>query len=307
MMSLINTNYDYLHTMGIGEEDPQVGLIVSVYYLGCAFGAVLFSWLADQYGRKPGLFGCLATASLGNLIMFVSGLGYSRGALFAMYLGRVIMGLGVGGVDSVVPVYSSELASDHARGKALAQEFQSNIFGLNMAFAINLAVTVGLGKYNQWAWRIPIIAMQVYPIGLLSFIQRLPESPRWYVHHDRHDEAQKSLERIMGSEEGKRKCEELVEAADKERDESVGYMDMLTPGHAQFHPTMITVMGQINQALTGYGGTELAHSPSSSALIILTSSQLSPSTALRSSSCSATASANPSTLPKETTSRTSSS
>lgn len=34
MMSLINTNYDYLSTMGIEEEDPQVGVIVSVYYLG---------------------------------------------------------------------------------------------------------------------------------------------------------------------------------------------------------------------------------------------------------------------------------
>lgn len=34
MMSLINTNYDYLETMGIAEEDPQVGFIVSVYYLG---------------------------------------------------------------------------------------------------------------------------------------------------------------------------------------------------------------------------------------------------------------------------------
>ncbi|TKA56292.1 hypothetical protein B0A55_12527, partial [Friedmanniomyces simplex] len=29
MMSLINTNQDYLKTMGIAEEDPQVGVIVS--------------------------------------------------------------------------------------------------------------------------------------------------------------------------------------------------------------------------------------------------------------------------------------
>ena len=184
--------------MGIAEDDPQVGVIVSVYYLGCAVGAVLFSWLADQKGRKWALFGCLAMSSLGNLIMFVSGLGYSRGALVVMYLGRVIMGLGVGGVDSVVPVYSSELSSDDARGKALAQEFQSNIFGLNMAFAINLAVTVSLGKQNQWAWRIPIIAMQVYPVGLLAFIERLPESPRWYVFHDMNDKAKNSLKIIMG-------------------------------------------------------------------------------------------------------------
>ena len=255
MMSLINTNKDYLRTMGIGKQDPQVGLIVAVYYLGCSIGAVIFSWLADKYGRKPGLFGCLATASIGNLIMFFSGLGYSRGALVVMYIGRVVMGLGVGGVDSVVPVYSSELSSDHARGKALAQEFQSNIFGLNMAFAINLAVTVNLGEFNQWAWRIPILAMQVYPIGLLSFISKLPESPRWYVFHDKGEEAKKSLERIEGSEEAPKKYEELEEAAKNESDEKVGYVDMFTPGHKQFHPTMITVMGQINQALTGYGGT----------------------------------------------------
>ena len=255
MMSLINTNQDYLNTMGIAGDDPQVGVIVSVYYLGCAFGAVLFSWMADKYGRKPGLFGCLATASLGNLIMFVSGLGYSKGALVVMYIGRVVMGIGVGGVDSVVPVYSSELSEDDARGKALAQEFQSNIFGLNMAFAINLGITRALGKSNQWAWRVPIIAMQIYPVSLIAFIERLPESPRWFMSHDRKEDAEKSLKNIYGDEDGGKRCEELIEATKNASDENVTYTDMFTPGHAQFHPTMITVMGQVNQALTGYGGT----------------------------------------------------
>ncbi|KAK3673171.1 hypothetical protein LTR78_007011 [Recurvomyces mirabilis] len=257
MMSLINTNANYLSTMGIAEEDPQVGVIVSVYYLGCAIGAIIFSYLADKYGRKPALFGCLVTASLGNLIMFCSGLGYSKGALAVMYLGRVVMGLGVGGVDSVVPVYSSELASDGARGKALAQEFQSNIFGLNMAFAINLAVTVHLGKYNEWAWRIPIISMQIYPVSLLAIFGQLPESPRWYMFHDRTDDANKSLKKIMGEEDGKKKFDELTESAKSESDQKVGYADMFTPGHPQFHPTIITIMGQVNQALTGYGAVSV--------------------------------------------------
>lgn len=145
MMSLINTNYDYLNTMGISEKSPLVGVIVSIYYLGCAVGAVIGSALADRYGRKPAIFICLATSSLGNLLMFVAGLGYNQGPLAVMFLGRVIMGLGVGGIDSVVPVYSSELSEDDARGKALAQEFQMNILGLNMAFAINLAVSTALG------------------------------------------------------------------------------------------------------------------------------------------------------------------
>ncbi len=150
MMSLINTNYDYLDTMGIAEEDPMVGIIVSVYYLGCAVGAILASLFADKRGRKPSIFACLAVTALGNLLMFISGLGYKRGAMSIMLVGRVVMGLGVGGIDAVIPVYSSELNEEGGRGKALAQEFQSNIFGLNMAFAINLAVTNGLGKENQW-------------------------------------------------------------------------------------------------------------------------------------------------------------
>lgn len=157
MMSLINTNYDYLDTMGISEESPLVGIIVSVYYLGCAVGAILASLLADMRGRKPSIFVCLAVTALGNLLMFVSGLGYKQGALSVMLLGRVVMGLGVGGIDSVIPVYSSELNSDGGRGKALAQEFQSNIFGLNMAFAINLGVTNALGKGNQWGEYLPQI------------------------------------------------------------------------------------------------------------------------------------------------------
>ena len=150
MMSLINTNYDYLDTMGIAEEDPLVGVIVSVYYLGCAVGAVFASLLADRGGRKPSIFACLAVTAFGNLLMFIAGLGFSKGAMTIMFIGRIVMGLGVGGIDAVIPVYSSELNSEGGRGEALAKEFQANIFGLNMAFAINLLVTHCLGKFNQW-------------------------------------------------------------------------------------------------------------------------------------------------------------
>ncbi|KAL9587199.1 MAG: hypothetical protein Q9203_003586 [Teloschistes exilis] len=257
MMSLINTNKDYLGTMGIGEEDPLVGIIVSVYYLGCAVGAVLASYLGDIRGRKPSIFACLAVTSIGNLLMFIAGLGFERGAMTLMFLGRIIMGLGVGGIDAVIPVYSSELNEEGGRGRALAQEFQSNIFGLNMAFAINLGVTHGLGKTNQWAWRIPIIAMQVYPVLLLSFIYRLPESPRWFIFHDRDEDAHTALVDIVGKDEADDKLDELKKAHEEESSHSIGYSDMIYPSGKQFHETMVTVMGQVNQALTGYGAVSV--------------------------------------------------
>lgn len=263
MMSLINTNRDYLRTMRLKEESPVVGVIVSVYYLGCAVGSVLASWFADKEGRKPSIFLCLATTLLGNILMFISGLSmdgsspWSGGAIACMLAGRTVMGLGVGGIDAVIPVYSSELSSDGARGRALAQEFQMNIFGLLMAYAINLGFTLGLGKDNQWAWRIPIVVMQIFPILLMSLTSRLPETPRWFMSKERIEDAKKALEDVHGKELAKDKFETLQKAQDEESDEKVGYKDMLLPGGSQFHPTMVTVMGQVNQALTGYGAVSV--------------------------------------------------
>ncbi|KAK7894211.1 hypothetical protein LTR67_005969 [Exophiala xenobiotica] len=263
MMSLINTNYNYLSTMGIAPDSPVVGVIVSVYYLGCAVGAVLASKFADARGRKPGIFACLATASLGNLLMFVAGMGSSssigsKGALATMLVGRVIMGLGVGGIDAVVPVYSSELQEDDSRGTALAQEFQANILGLNMAFIINVCITHSLSKWSEWAWRVPIIVMQIYPVLLFAGASLFPETPRWCVLQNDPERAKKAIRRVFGADEVEDRIAELTAAHKKEQEEGmISYTDMLWPGGSQFHPTVVTVMGQVNQALTGYGAVSV--------------------------------------------------
>ncbi|KAJ9660697.1 hypothetical protein H2198_002440 [Neophaeococcomyces mojaviensis] len=258
MMSLINTNYNYLDTMGISETSPMVGIIVSVYYLGCALGAVIASKFADWKGRRPGVFVCVATASVGNLIMFFAGMGPPHNALAVMIAGRIIMGLGVGGLDAVVPVYTSELSEDNARGRALAQEFQANIFGLNMAFITNVIVTHQLGKHNQWAWRSPIMIMQVYPILLFSGTTLLPETPRWLVLDGKNNKAKESIAKVFGKSQVEDRIKELTEAHQvEERKGMVSYADMLIPGRTQWHPTVVTIMGQVNQALTGYGAVSV--------------------------------------------------
>ncbi|KAK5944671.1 hypothetical protein PMZ80_001871 [Knufia obscura] len=258
MMSLINTNYHYLNTMGIEKNHPMVGIIVSVYYLGCALGAVIASQFADVVGRKPGVLACVAMAALGNLIMFFAGMGFPQAALPVMLVGRIVMGLGVGGLDAVVPVYTSELSEDDARGTALAQEFQANILGLNMAFIINILVTHTLGKYDEWAWRTPIIAMQIYPILLISGTALLPETPRWLVLQGKTDRAKRSIAKVFGKDQVDDRINELQEAHEQEeKDGMVTYGDMLIPGRTQWHPTVVTIMGQVNQALTGYGAVSV--------------------------------------------------
>ncbi|KAI0172694.1 general substrate transporter [Hypoxylon sp. FL1284] len=264
MMSLVNTNYSYLRTMGIPGDSAMVGVIVSVYYLGCLVGAIIASYLADKKGRKLSISVCLITTMVGNLLMFVCGLfpwesddEWDGGSRALMILGRVVLGLGVGGIDAVIPVYSSEISKDGARGRALAKEFQANIGGLVLAFALNLGFTRWLGKDDQWAWRAPILAMQVFPWSLLLIIWSLPESPRWLVSKDRFTNARRVLVGLHGEAKADGFLEQLHNAQREETGEHIGYWDMVKPGGSQFHPTMVTIMGQVNQALTGYGAVSV--------------------------------------------------
>ena len=111
---------------------------------------------------------------------------------------------------------------------------------------------MALGKYSQWAWRSPIIIMQIFPITLMAVSSALPESPRYLVMHDREDDAVAALDAVYPDKDRVQENLELIKKS-KTEEEKVTYVDMLTPSHTQFHPTMMTVMVQVNQALTGYG------------------------------------------------------
>jgi len=99
--------------------------------------------------------------------------------------------------------------------------------------------------------------MQIYPILLLAFIYRLPETPRWFISKERHGDAKNALEDIYGGDRAEEKFDELKAACEEESSQTINYSDMLFPSGSQFHPTMVTVMGQVNQALTGHGAVSV--------------------------------------------------
>ena len=58
-----------------------------------------------------------------------------------------------------------------------------------------------LGTYflnNSGQWRIPFALQLVPAMVLVSFLQIVPESPRWLLLKDRHDEALEALRRYLG-------------------------------------------------------------------------------------------------------------
>ncbi|KAI2602747.1 general substrate transporter [Hypoxylon sp. NC1633] len=264
MMSMVNTNHSYLRTMGLREGSDEVGLIVAIYYIGCAIGAWVASSLANSKGRKYTIIVCLVTTIIGGLIMFVPGLASSASdstwggaSVWTMVAGRTVLGLGIGGIDTVIPIYSSELTKTEVRGAAMAKEFQVNIFGLLLAFSTNLVFTRILSKESQWAWRIPIAFMQAFPILMSLIVRSLPESPRWLISKGRIDDARRALIQVHGKARADDILEELRIAQHEEDDEKASFGEMLMYSGSQFHPTWVTIMGQINQALTGYGAVSV--------------------------------------------------
>ena len=73
----------------------------------------------------------------------------------------------------------------------------------------------------------------------------------------REEDAKTALTEIYGEDDMQEKFDDLKKAQEEESTHAIGYNDMIWPGSKQFHPTVVTVMGQVNQALTGYGAVSV--------------------------------------------------
>jgi MFS family permease len=109
-----------------------------------------------------------------------------------MCCARIVTGLGVGAIDAVIPVWSSEVSPHQARGGFLAIEFFLNISGLSLAYWIEIFASM---NHNQvMAWRTPLALQVVFLLAILALVPFFPESPRWLAKVGRVSEARTVLQ-----------------------------------------------------------------------------------------------------------------
>src|ERR1700760_1927504 len=166
----------------------QQGAVVSVLLLGAIAGALTVGRFMDRVGRK---------ATLG-LVALMFGAGIAVAALangFAMLLvGRVIMGLGVGGVSVCVPTYLSEIAPAQIRGRVLTLNQLLIVIGLLVSYLVDLAFA---GSHD---WRAMFAVGLIPTLALALGSLRLPESPAWLMNHGRMADARSEIAALAGSE-----------------------------------------------------------------------------------------------------------
>jgi putative MFS transporter len=162
----------------------QTGLLIGISYVGQFIGALLFSLLAEKFGR---IRAAAAATALMSLMSLACAVAHTFTALMAY---RVIQGIGVGGEMPVAATYISELSKARGRGK---------FFMLyEMLFPIGLMATSQIGAWvvPHWGWAAMFWIGGIPGLIISILLLELPESPRWLIAKGRTAEAELIVKQI---------------------------------------------------------------------------------------------------------------
>ncbi|KAJ3510847.1 hypothetical protein NLJ89_g4445 [Agrocybe chaxingu] len=180
---------DFLETMGNPGPDLQ-GTIVSLYDIGCFFGAISTFIFGETLGRKK-------TFMIGVVIMSIGAILQTCAFSVAqMIVARLITGVGNGINTATAPVWQSETSKPAWRGKLVIFEMIMNVAGFSLSNWMTYGFSFASGSI---AWRFPIAFQLVFSFVLLSTVPWLPESPRWLLAHGHHDEGVRVLVALEGA------------------------------------------------------------------------------------------------------------
>ncbi|EGZ67571.1 general substrate transporter [Neurospora tetrasperma FGSC 2509] len=211
---------------GIGHTFQQ--LLFSFLTLGSLLSTLFAGPFSHLYGRRPALLlACFLTA-FGTAIQ----IGTSSAA--ALYVGRIILGIGNGFLVTFSNIYCAEVAPPHLRGVMVALFSEWVCVGSVLGATVTNATKKWLGKAS---WRVPLGMLFVVPVMLSAGVWWVvPESPRWEVSRGRHQEGRMALERVRAvredGKEGQQRLEvewvEMVKGIEEEKRlaSTVGPLDM---------------------------------------------------------------------------------
>lgn len=188
----------------LGED--QQSLLVSAAIIGAIIGAAGNGFLADLYGRKKVI---VATAVI---FIVASVLCAFSPDITWLVISRMMIGLAVGMVNFVVPVYLSEIAPQRIRGM-LVSLFQLAITaGILFSYLVNGAFAEAV--YN-WRW---MMGAGVLPaLVLLAGIIFLEDTPRWLLSKQRESEAKAVFKKIEPDKSVTRQIKEIKQNLEAEK------------------------------------------------------------------------------------------
>ncbi|KAK1993692.1 general substrate transporter [Colletotrichum falcatum] len=260
VMSGLLTGYAFTRTFpeidttdgGAGSSSLQ-GTVVAIYEIGCFFGAIFCLLVGESLGRRRCIMVGCAVLTVGAALQ-AAAFGIPQ-----MVVGRIVAGLGNGINTSTIPVWHSELMKADGRGRGLAIELAINIFGVMTAYWVDYGMSF---VANDSQFRFPLALQMLFAVVTFSGVLVLPESPRWLIAHDRHDEARRVLWAVETDARAiadtdprlERSLAEIRAAIREEREaaNAGSFRMMFKNGGQRFlYRTLLGIGGQFMQQLSG--------------------------------------------------------
>lgn len=198
------------HELGLNEL--QTGIVISSLVFAAAVGAFLGGQISDRIGRRKMIL-VLAIMFFVGVIFVVTAPGFG-----VVVVGRIILGLAVGGASTVVPVYLAELAPFEIRGSITGRNELAIVIGQFAAFTVNAILAASFGE-QEGVWRIMFGICALPAVALFIGMMRMPESPRWLVEKGRYDEALAVLKTVRSEDRALAELAQVERVADEEKDE----------------------------------------------------------------------------------------
>lgn len=127
LMGGIVNGSSFDHTFGIDTDTSAgtnlIALIVAIYEIGCFVGAVATSFFGDRLGRRM-------STLFGIIIMIVGAvLQCTAYQSSHMIVARIVSGVGMGFINSTVPVMQAEFSPKATRGLYVCMQLSTLNFG----------------------------------------------------------------------------------------------------------------------------------------------------------------------------------
>lgn len=173
------------HLTTIQEE-----LVVSYMVIGCLIGAAIGGYICDKIGRSRTFCVVIVHFLVGALL-----LSYAQ-SVTTIYIGRVIVGIGVS-ISAIVDVaYLTEISPIEYRGTIVSSNELMITVGLLVAFSAGYGF---MDMIEGWRYMFLLPVPIVLIWGVAACV--MPESPRWLLVKGRKEEAMTILKGMLDSDE----------------------------------------------------------------------------------------------------------
>ncbi|CRG88476.1 Lactose permease [Talaromyces islandicus] len=182
---------DYFQsTFHTGLSGEKVSVVTALYTVGSMVAAPVSAVISDRLGRRKCMFIGAWVIIVGSILVA------SSHSLAQFVVGRWVLGVGIQIMVVSAPAYAVEISPPHWRGRAVGF-YNCGWFGGSIPAA---AITFGTNYVkSNWSWRIPFICQCFACIIVIFAVWFIPESPRWLMAHDRHEEAIAFLAKYHGN------------------------------------------------------------------------------------------------------------